>query len=101
MGNFWAQLIGAVVNAVLPVIISLIQKLVPQNSSRLPAVPKGVTAEQHYRATVRTWVHEFLAEFGTALVTKGVIPLWLQPELPLIEVLVEQGLNTALDKAGL
>lgn len=98
-----SAIVGAVVNAVLPVVIAWIQKLIPRDSQHpaLLACPVGGCPKAHYRATVRQWVVEFLTEMGSCLVKKGVIPTWLQPELPLIEALVASALDNALNAAGL
>lgn len=58
-------------------------------------------APQELRAQARQWVKDMLAEFGQILVTKGVVPIWLQGFLPSVENLVEQAIDKALDAAGL
>jgi hypothetical protein len=58
-------------------------------------------APTELRAQARQWVHDMLTEFGQALVTKGVVPVWAQGFLPSVENLVEQAIDKALDAAGL
>ncbi len=65
-------------------------------SGRLKAM-----APEQLRAEARQWVHDMLAEFGNDLVAKKAIPVWLQGFIPTVETLVAQGIDKALDSAGL
>jgi hypothetical protein len=87
------NLASSVVAAVLPVIISWVQKHLGGSMQALP--------KEQLRAQTRTWVKDLLSEMGNALVSKGLVPLLLQPLLSPIEGLIEQEIDKALDAAGL
>lgn len=100
MSAFLLQLLGSVVSSVVPILLAWFQKLVPITA---PACGSTHTAEElaKYRAAAHTWIMEALTELGTALVSKGLIPTWLQPELPLVEQMIASAIGSALDAAGL
>ncbi len=93
----WLSILGAVLSAILPIVIQYVQKLLPTTN---PATGVAFTKTE-LRATTRQWVVDLLTELGNSLVSKGVIPTWAQPELPLVEQLVATALDSALDAAGL
>lgn len=91
-----AQLIQSTFGAVATVLVEWFTKHVLPKDQGLQAVPKA-----ELRAAARAWVKDMLAEFGRVLVAKNVVPVFLQPFLPLMEAGLEQAIEAALDAAGL
>lgn len=97
MSKILLAILGSVVNAVLPVLVGWLQKLLPISA------PQGEfhSAEEihSYLAQVRTWITDLLAEFGTILTNKNLVPQWMVPSLPAIELLIANALDAALSAA--
>lgn len=98
----WQQLLlailGPALSAVIPVLVSWVQKLLPVPK---PAPTASVEDKSKYRATVRQWVGDMLVEFGNVLIAKNIVPVWLQPEVALVEQMAANAIDAALDAAGL
>lgn len=89
-------LVTSTVTAIVPVLVGWFQKLVVPITPAMQAM-----SPKELRDTAHAWVSEALNEIGAALVTKGVIPAWLQGFLPPLELSLVDAISSALDAAGL
>lgn len=95
MRGFWLALIGTVANAVIPVVVAWIQKLIPANHPKLQGMDKAAVRETH-----RQWVMDMLTEMANAIVAKKIIPAFILPLLTPVEAIVAKAIDAALDDAG-
>lgn len=89
-------ILAALLAAVVPVLLSWFQSHVLPHSAGMQAMPKD-----QLRATARAWVLGLLNEIGTTLIKTGLVPSQFVPLLNPLEVILDEVLESALDKAGL
>ncbi len=91
-----SSLLSGILNATVPALLSWFQQHVLPHAAKYQGMQKD-----QLRAEARTWVMGLLTEVGQALVKANLVPAWLQPLLPTLEGLLDQAIQSALDKAGL
>lgn len=88
------SLLSTGLNAILPIAIAWIQKLVLPTHPAVQGVDKAAV-----RATVRQWVVDMFSEISASLSSK--IPSWITPFIPAIDTVLAQAIDAALDAANL